>query len=257
MKILVLGDVVSDIGCDFLRKKLPSFKRFAGIDFCIVNGENSARGNGITPDSADRLFMAGVDFITTGNHTFRRREIYDYLDEKENIIRPINYAPQNPGKGYDVVDLGYCKIGIINLIGSIGLDCNQSPFACIDGAIKEIKKQTDIIFVDFHAEATSEKKAMGFYLDGKVTALFGTHTHVLTADERVLKGGTGYITDVGMCGVVDSVLGVDTDIIIRYLSTGMPERFDPAKGACMLNGCIFTVDEKTGRCLDVERVCVE
>ncbi len=257
MNILVLGDVVSGIGCDFVRKKLPAFKRLKGIDFCIANGENSATGNGITPDSAENLFRSGVDFITTGNHVYRRKEVYDFLDENEFIIRPANLNPSSPGKGFAIVDMGRYSVAVINLLGSMYGETHESPFACIDRILNEIKGKTDIILIDFHAEATSEKKAMGFYLDGKVSAVFGTHTHVLTADERVLEGGTGYITDLGMCGVIDSVLGVDKDIVISKFRTALPVRFDSAKGDCMLNGCIFTVDEKTGRCLSAERVCIE
>ena len=257
MNILVLGDVVSGIGCDFLRKKLPAFKRLKSIDFCIANGENSATGNGITPDSAEELFTCGVDFITTGNHVFRRKEVYSYLDENEFVIRPYNLYPGVPGRGAAVVDLGRYSVAVINLMGNMYSDSCDNVFRAVDKALEEIGKSTPVILVDLHAEATSEKKAMGFYLDGRVSAVFGTHTHVLTADERILPGGTGYITDIGMCGVKDSVLGVDKDIVIGKLRTGMPARFDPAEGSCMINGCIFTVDEKTGRCTAVERVCFE
>lgn len=252
MNILVLGDVVSEIGCEFVRKKLPALKKLKGIDFCIANGENSSTGNGITPFSAEYLFSSGVDFITTGNHVFRRKEVYDLLDESEFIIRPYNYYSGNPGKGFAVVDMGRCSVGIINLAGSMYLDKCLCPFDCADKAIDAIKDKTNIILVDFHAEATSEKKAVGYYLDGRVSAVFGTHTHVLTHDARILSGGTGYITDIGMCGVIDSVLGVDKDIVIDKFKRNMPVRFNPASGACMLNGCIFTIDEKTGKCTDTE-----
>lgn len=257
MNILVLGDVVSGIGCDFLRKKLPSFKRLKAIDFCIANGENSATGNGITPDSAEHLFTSGVDFITTGNHVFRRKEVYSYLDENEFVIRPYNLDSSVPGKGFALIDTGRYSVAVINLMGNMYSDCCENAFRAADRVLSEIAGRTNIILVDFHAEATSEKKAMGFYLDGRASAVFGTHTHVLTADERVLPGGTGYITDIGMCGVKDSVLGVDKDIIIEKFLTGMPARFDSAEGSCMINGCIFSIDEKTGRCLSVERVCFE
>lgn len=252
MNILVLGDVVSEAGCEFLRKKLPSLKKLKGIDFCIANGENSAAGNGITPFSAEYLFSSGVDFITTGNHVFRRKEVYDLLDESEFIIRPMNYHSSCPGKGYAVIDMGRYSVGILNLAGSMYLDKCSCPFECADKAIAEMKKQTNVILVDFHAEATSEKKALGFYLDGRVSALFGTHTHVQTNDAMVLSKGTGYITDVGMCGVIESVLGVDKDIVIDKFRSGMPVRFNPASGECMINGCIFTIDEKTGRCTATE-----
>ena len=257
MNILVLGDVVSDIGCGFVRKKLSSLKKLKGIDFCIANGENSAAGNGITPASANELFSAGVDFITTGNHVYRRKEIYDLLDENEFIIRPYNFPDGNPGKGYAVVDCGRCSIAVINLMGTMFMDSLGNPFYAADRALSQIKGQADIILVDFHAEATSEKQALGYYLDGKVSAVFGTHTHVLTADDRVLKNGTGYITDVGMCGVTDSVLGVKKELIIEKFRTNMPVRFDAASGDCMINGCIFTIDEKSGKCTSTEIVRIE
>lgn len=220
MNILVLGDVVGEIGCEFLRKKLPAFKKLKAIDFCVANGENSASGNGITPYSAEYLFSSGVDFITTGNHVFRRKEVYNLLDESEFIVRPQNFHSSCPGVGYKVVDLGFNSIGILNLSGTMYLDKCSCPFEEADNAIAEIKKQTNIIIVDFHAEATSEKKALGFYLDGKVSAFCGTHTHVQTSDATVLSNGTGYITDLGMCGVIDSVLGVDKDIVIKKFIHG-------------------------------------
>lgn len=257
MNILVLGDVVNREGCDFLQKKLPAFKKLKGIDFCIANGENSADGNGITPDSADRLFSSGVDFITTGNHVYRRKEIYDFLDENDFIIRPCNYSSKNPGRGSQVVDCGFFSIGIINVMGTMYMENLENPFHAIDREIEKIKEKTNIILVDFHAEATSEKKAMGFFLDSRVSAVFGTHTHVLTADATVLKGGTGYITDIGMCGVTESVLGVDKDIIIEKFRYNMPQRFDKATGSSSANGCIFTVDKATGRCTCAEAVSFE
>lgn len=254
MNILVLGDVVSDIGCDFVRKKLPAFKKFKGIDFCIANGENSAAGNGITPTSADELFCAGVDFITTGNHVYRRKEVYDLLDESDFIIRPYNFPEGNPGKGFKIVDCGRYSLAVINLMGTMFMDSLGNPFYAVDKVLEEVKGKTDIILVDFHAETTSEKQAMGYYLDGRVSAVFGTHTHVLTCDDRVLKNGTGYITDIGMCGVTDSVLGVKKELIIEKFRTNMPVRFDAASGECMINGCIFTIDEKSGKCLSTEIV---
>lgn len=254
MNILVLGDVVNETGCEFVRKKLPSLKKLKAIDFCVANGENSATGNGITPHSAEYLFSAGVDFITTGNHVFRRKEVYDLLDESDFIIRPYNYHKSSPGKGYSVIDAGRFSVGVLNLAGSMFLDKCDCPFESAKKAVEEIKKQTDIILVDFHAEATSEKKALGFFLDGEVSAFFGTHTHVLTNDADILPGGTGYITDIGMCGVIDSVLGVDKNIIIEKFRTNMPAKFNPANGPCMINGCIFTIDEKTGKCTAAETI---
>lgn len=254
MNILVLGDVVGSCGCDFIRKTLPGFKKLKAIDFTIANGENSSDGNGITPFSAEHLFTSGVDFITTGNHVFRRKEVYDFLDDNESIIRPYNYNGANPGKGVAVADTGMYKIAVINLMGNMFMEALDNPFYAADKALKEISDQTDIILVDFHAEATSEKQALAYYLDGRVSAVYGTHTHVLTYDNRILSKGTGYITDVGMCGVTDSVLGVEKQIVIDKFMTNMPVRFDYAKGPCTIGGCIFTIDDKTGKCLDTEIV---
>lgn len=257
MNILVLGDVVSDAGCEFIRKKLPAFKKLKAIDFTVANGENSSSGNGITPFSADHLFTSGVDFITTGNHVYRRKEIYDYLDDNENIIRPYNYSASNPGRGYAVVDTGFYKIGIINLMGTMFMESLENPFIAADRALGKIKNEANIILVDFHAETTSEKQALAYYLDGRISALFGTHTHVLTNDDRVLPAGTGYISDAGMCGVIDSVLGVEKEIVINKFINNMPARFNHASGKCMINGCIFTIDEKTGKCTATEAVRFE
>lgn len=247
--------MVSDKGCEFLRKRLPSLKKLKGIDFCIANGENSAVGNGITPHSADFLFDSGVDFITTGNHVFRRREIYDYLDEKNGIIRPANFYSEAPGRGYAVADLGFTSVAVINLSGCVYMDRCENPFICVDRILEKIPCKIKI--VDFHAEATAEKGALGYYLDGKVSAVFGTHTHVLTADAKILPGGTGFITDVGMTGPKNSILGVKPEISVSWMKTGMPARFDTADGDCMLNGCIFEIDNKTGRCLGVEAIDIE
>lgn len=257
MNILVLGDVVSDAGCEFIRKKLSAFKKLKAIDFTVANGENSSAGNGITPYSAEHLFTSGVDFITAGNHVYRRKEIFDFLDDNENIIRPYNYPCVNPGRGYAVVDTGFYKIGVLNLMGTMFMENLENPFQAADRAIEKIKAETNIILVDFHAEATSEKQALAYYLDGRVSAFFGTHTHVLTNDDRILPSGTGYISDAGMCGVIDSVLGVEKEIVINKFITGMPARFDHAKGKCMINGCIFTIDDKTGKCLSTEAVRFE
>ncbi|MCM1364727.1 MAG: TIGR00282 family metallophosphoesterase [Faecalibacterium sp.] len=256
MNILVLGDVVSSSGCRFVRQKLTALKKLKHIDLCIANGENSAKGNGITPDSANYLFASGVDFITGGNHSFRRSEVYPLLDERDDVIRPYNFPLAAPGKGVGIIDMGRTRVAVINLMGTMYMEALANPFYACEQALKE----TDgckIVLVDFHAEATSEKKALGFYLDGKVSAFFGTHTHVQTADECILPGGTGYITDLGMCGTYDSVLGVDKNIVINKFRTNLPARFDTADDLeCMINGCIFEIDEKSGKCVDVERVSI-
>lgn len=256
MNILVVGDVVSAAGCEFLRSVLPSYKKLKGIDLCIANGENSAVGNGITPTSANYLFDSGVDFITTGNHVYRRREFYEMLDEREDIIRPANFYKENPGRGYSIIDLGFLKVGIINLSGAVYMDKCENPFTTVDEILPKLS-DCRIILVDFHAEATAEKRAMGFYLDGRASAVFGTHTHVLTADAGLLPKGTAYITDIGMTGVKHSSLGVKPEISIEWLKTGMPARFDAAEGACMMNGCIFEIDNKTGKVTGLEAVNIE
>ena len=255
MNILAIGDVVSDRGCEFLRARLPAFKKLKSIDFTIVNGENSAVGNGILPSSANHIFDSGADIITTGNHVFRRKEIYDFLDEKADIIRPANYHREVPGKGYAVIDLGYTQVAVINLSGRVYMEDCANPFDTADEILSKIRCKS--IIVDFHAEATAEKAALAYYLDGRVSAVFGTHTHVQTADARVLPGGTGFISDIGMTGVKDSVIGVKPELSVRYIRTGLPTRFDAADGPCFMNGCIFEIDNGTGKCLSVEPVIVE
>lgn len=254
MNLLAIGDVIAAQGCDFLRQKLPAFKRWKQIDYCIANAENSAAGNGVTPFSAQSLLDSGVDFLTTGNHVYKRREVYDFLEENKNILRPANFCAQNPGKGFAKVDLGRTMLGVINLAGISFMDPVENPFRCVDALLEELR-DCRMIVVDFHAEATSEKRALGFYLDGKVSALWGTHTHVQTADEQILPGGTGYITDLGMTGAKHSVLGVQPELSVSWLKTGLPTRFDTVtQGEFMLNGCIFELDAASGKTLSVERV---
>lgn len=254
MNILVLGDVVSQCGCEKIRAAVPGFKKLKNIDLCIANGENSAKGNGITPQSADFLFSSGVDFITTGNHAFRRAEMYDYFDESDFVIRPYNYPSGAPGRGIGIIDMGRIQVGVLNLSGTMFMESLENPFYAADKALEELK-DCRIRLVDFHAETTSEKLAMGYYLDGKVSAVFGTHTHVQTSDERILEKKTGYITDLGMCGPQESVLGVKKEIVIRKFRTNMPVHFETQEDLpCEINGCIFCIDEKSGNCIDIERV---
>ncbi len=248
MRVLTVGDVCAPDGCDFALRTIPEIKHREGIDLVIVNGENSAAGNGITPQSAEILFAAGADVITGGNHSLRRKEILDMLDENPFLLRPDNIEAEN-GSGYCLIDKGRYQAAVINLSGQIYLDNVHAlnPFKSVDTLIGRARADgAKYIFVDFHAEATSEKRAMGFYLDGRVTALFGTHTHVQTADAQILPKSTGYITDLGMTGVINSVLGVKTEIIINRLRDGDPHKFEQESGKCMLNGCIFDADEKTG-----------
>ncbi len=257
MRIFCIGDVVGSIGCKFLREKLPVLKKHYGINLVICNGENSADGNGITPSSAQFLFDSGVDIITLGNHSFRRKEAYDTIEENPFIVRPANFPDgTTPGKGMCTVDMGKNRVTVINIMGSAYMDNNlDCPFKKIDSLIE--KAESKIIIVDFHAEATGEKRAMGYYLDGRVSAVFGTHTHVQTADEQVLPKGTGYITDVGMTGTIHSVLGVKSELIISKLKNKLPVRFDLADGDCKLNGIIFNIDENSGKTIDVMRLEVK
>lgn len=259
MNILCIGDVIGKPGCEFLRRTLPSFKRLKGVDLCIANGENSefGRAKGLTRTSAEHLFTSGVDVITTGNHIFSQSDCYDYLEENAFIARPANLAYEGaPGHGIVTVDLGRLSVAVINLSGMVYMDYAVNPFTRIEALLPAVQ-DCKIRLVDFHAEATSEKRAMGFVLDGRVSAVFGTHTHVQTADEQILPGGTGYITDLGMTGPLDSILGVEKEIIIEKFRTHMPVRFKIADGACSLCGCLFTIDEHSGLCTAVERVQIQ
>ena len=253
MNILALGDVVGGIGCRFLRKHLPTLKKMKGIDLVIANGENSSDGNGLTPTSAQYLFDSGVDVVTSGNHSFRRKESYEFYDSCPYLLRPANYPPAAPGKGLCIVDMGRIQVGVINLMGIVYMESMESPF---DAADRLLAQETlpKITLVDFHAEATGEKRALAEYLDGRVSAVFGTHTHVQTADECVLEKGTGFLSDLGMTGPIHSVLGVKSELVIQKLRTKMPVRFDFAEGDCHICGAIFSIDEKTGKTMSVERV---
>jgi metallophosphoesterase (TIGR00282 family) len=254
MKILAIGDIVGKNGCEFLKNKLPILKKRENIDLVIANGENSAEGNGITPESAKFIFSSEADIITTGNHVFKRKEIRDFLGKHPSIIRPANYPPKTtPGKGFCIAQVRNIKIAIINLMGIVYLENLRCPFETIDDILKELSECT-IKIVDFHAEATAEKRALGFYLDGKISAMFGTHTHVQTSDETILPFGTGYITDVGMTGVIDSILGVKKDIIIKRHIEKLPMRFENASGECKMECVLFDIDEITGLTNNMQRL---
>lgn len=253
MNIFAIGDVVGSGGCRFLREHLPSFKKLKGIDLVIANGENAADGNGLTPAAADFLFSSGVDVVTTGNHAFRRKESYDAYEKEPYLLRPANFPPGTPGKGYCIIDKGRVQVGVINLMGTVYLESLDCPFRTMD-QILPLVSDAKIIIVDFHAEATAEKRAMGFYLDGRISGLFGTHTHVQTADETVLPNGTGYITDAGMTGPVLSVLGIKPSLAIAKMKSKLPVRFENAPSPCMLNGILFDVDDSTGTVRHVERI---
>lgn len=256
IKILCVGDVVGSQGCDFLREKLTKFKKDNAIDLCIVNGENSAVGNGMLPSSCEHILTSGADMITGGNHSLKRREIHSYLDSSENVLRPENYGDGVWGRGYGIIDKGAYRVGVINLMGRVWLEGHRDPFETADRIIDELKKETKIILVDFHAEATAEKKALGYYLDGRVSAIFGTHTHIQTADAQIMKNGTGYITDLGMTGPEESVLGVKKEIIIEKFRKGFTTLFETADTPCFMQGCVFSIDRDTAKTVSVEAITV-
>ncbi len=253
LNVLAIGDVVGTAGCQFLREKLPLLKRSEKIDLVIANGENSADGNGITPSSARFLFDSGVDIITAGNHTFRRKECYSLFDECEFLLRPANYPNgTTPGKGYTVYDMGRTRVAVVNLLGTMYLESLDDPFATMDNILQKIDSK--IIVLDFHAEATAEKIAMCYYLDGKVSAVFGTHTHVQTADERIFKNGTGYITDVGMTGPYESVLGVKPELAVKKFKEKLPVRFETATGRCKMDCIKFVINDQSGKTEGLKRM---
>ena len=251
-KVLAVGDVVGNPGLERIRRHLRQLKRATGADFVVVNGEN-ASVVGITPSQAEDILDAGADVITLGNHSFIRREIVPFLEESDRIIRPANYAPQVPGRGWTVQQTRFGEVTLIDLIGRCEMDYGpDNPFLLIDKILKQVDSR--FILVEFHAEATSEKLAMGYMLDGRVSALWGTHTHVPTADARVLPKGTGYVTDLGMTGPRDSVMGIQAELSIAKFRGDLPERYRWAGGPTKLEGALFTLDSETGKCLKVERV---
>lgn len=252
MKLIMLGDVVGDLGTNAVLNYLPSLKRKYDADTVIINGENSAQGNGILPSSAKKLFDAGADCITTGNHVFRRREIYEELDRQTGIIRPLNFCSKNPGSGVYIIDRLRYKIAVVNLMGVVNMEPLKNPFDTMDELLQQLS--ADVVILDFHAETTSEKRALGFYLDGRISLMAGTHTHVQTADEQILKNGTGYITDLGMCGPFYSVLGIKPENAIARFKTAMPTRFENSDGECIISGIFADIDEKTGKCRFIERI---
>lgn len=254
MKILVVGDVVGQIGVAHIEKNLWKIRNEKGIDFCVLNGENASEIGGLCRNDALRLLDAGADVITLGNHTWGRRDLHEMLDQSECIIRPANYAQGVPGIGYTTLKVFGYRMLCINLIGTVHMEPEASPFHAVDKILKSEKGSYDIVIVDFHAEATSEKIAMGRYLDGRVSVVFGTHTHVQTADEQVLPGGTAYITDVGMSGPMNGILGVESNIIIQRFLTHMPARFVVADGDVKAHGAIVDVDETTGKATKIQRI---
>ena len=243
MRILFIADVFGKPGRRMVEKRLPGLRKELELDFVVANGENAADGVGITSSIARALFGAGVDVITLGNHAYRQREVYSYLDSEPRIIRPANMASSGPGRGETVVTAGNgARVGVINLLGHLFLDPTVSPFETAPRMVAAMRERADVILVDFHAEATSEKMGLARLLDGSVTAVIGTHTHVQTNDPTVLAGGTAFLTDAGMTGPHDSVIGVRTDLILRRFTTQLPVRFEPAEGDVRIEGALIECD---------------
>ncbi len=256
MKILLIGDIVGVCGTNFIKENLSSIAKQYGIDMIIANGENSAKGNGIDKASAETLISAGVDVITTGNHVWHKYEMLDYIETNENVIRPANYPPNTPGYGYVIYKVMGTKVLVMNVLGTVYLDSLACPFETVEKILKREEGSYDISILDVHAEATSEKAAIARYFDGRITAVVGTHTHVQTADERLLPNGTAFITDLGMTGAYESILGVETERVLSRFLTKMPARFVQAEGECQFNAAIVTVDESTNKATKIERVFI-
>lgn len=250
MRILMIGDVVGGPGRRALARVVPTLKSNYGIDLVIANGENGAGGRGLTPSTADEIFAAGVDVITSGNHIWGQKEILEYLDSDIPVLRPLNYPPGVPGRGFVKIK----GVTVVNLIGRTFLANVDCPFRCMENLLADMGQESSIIVVDFHAEATSEKVVMGWYLDGRVSAVVGTHTHVPTADARVLPMGTAHVTDVGMVGPRDSVLGVRPERIVSHFTTQLPARFEVARGPVIFNSVLLEIDPVSRRATSIVRM---
>ena len=252
MNILAIGDVVGAVGTEFFLEKIPVLKEKYNVDLCVVNAENASDNNGISRRTAETLLSGGADVLTLGNHAFRQKDANSLLHNEKRIVRPANFPEGTSGSGVYQFEKNGKKIAVINLIGRVYLDYYDCPFTTIDRLLEKIN--ADIIIVDFHAEATSEKITMGWYLDGRVSALYGTHTHVITADEKIMPKGTGYITDIGMTGPYYSCLGVKREIALKRFKSCIPQRFEFAEGKAQLNGAVFTIDEETNKTTKIEKV---
>ncbi|MEW6607303.1 MAG: TIGR00282 family metallophosphoesterase [bacterium] len=253
MRVLVIGDIVGKKGRQVIKALLPNIKQEYQIDLCVANGENLAGGFGLTQKTANEVFTAGVDVLTSGNHVWSKKEIYEII-ENENILRPLNYPTGVPGRGYNLYKVQNDLLCVINLAGRVFIDELDCPFRVVLPEITKIREKTKNIIVDMHAEATSEKVAMGWYLDGKVSAVIGTHTHVQTADERILPEGTAYITDAGMTGPRDSIIGIKKEIVLKKFLTQIPLRFEVAKGIGQIGGVLVEIDTSTGKAKSIIRI---
>jgi metallophosphoesterase (TIGR00282 family) len=255
MKLLFIGDIVGEPGRRALRLMLPAMKEAEGLGFVVANGENSAGGNGITPSTAAEIFAAGVDVITSGDHLWDQREVLKLLESEPRFLRPINHAPAVQGRGSTVIDLPTgLKIGVLNVQGRSFMQPMDNPFLAARAEVELLRESTPMIFVDVHAEATSEKIAMARMLDGLVSGVVGTHTHVQTADERVFPGGTAFLCDAGFTGPHDSVLGREVEPVLRRFMTGIPQRFEVARGRILLQGAVIEIDTHSGKAISIRRV---
>lgn len=254
MKILAVGDIVGRTGINKFKLEVPKLVEENSIDFVIVNGENAADGSGLTEKMYRELLANKANVVTMGNHTWGKKDIFGFIDDKR-IIRPANYSNNNPGKGYRIYECKGKKIAVMNLIGRVTMGVlSENPFLVAKDIIDRIKNLVDIIVIDMHAEATAEKIALAYYLNGDATIIFGTHTHVQTADEKIMKNGTAYITDLGMTGPIDSIIGMNIESSIKRFETSLPEKYKVAEGDAMLNGCIFEIDDNTNRVTNIKRI---
>jgi len=257
MRVLFIGDIVGSGGRGTLQTYLPRLKRKYQPTFTIVNGENAAGGRGITEKIAKSFFELGAGAITMGNHTWDNKEIFEFIDNENKLIRPANFPPGTPGVGYTFIRSNQHELAVINLMGRTFLPATDCPFRTVDQLLDKIRQRTPYIFVDFHAEATSEKQAMGWFLDGRVTAVVGTHTHVQTGDPRILPKGTAYITDVGMVGPYDSILGMETEAVLKKFLTQLPVRFEVAEGRMQLNGVIIDINPVSGKAVNIKTIRID
>ena len=256
MKILAVGDIVGESGVKKLKEELPKIKKEKNIDFVITNGENSAGGMGLNEKNFKDIMEAGTNVVTMGNHTWGKKDIFKFIDNP-NLLRPANYPKGVVGKGLGIYECKGKKIAVMNFLGRVDLNIlTENPFVLVKEMVEEIKDEVDMIFIDFHAEATAEKIAMGRFLDGKVTAVFGTHTHVQTADEQILPNGTAYITDLGMTGPKESVIGMNIQASLKRFETTLPEKYKLAEGLCIFNAVVFEIDDETNKSKSIERIFI-
>ena len=256
MKILAVGDIVGESGVKKLKEELPKIKKEKNIDFVITNGENSAGGMGLNEKNFKDIMEAGTNVVTMGNHTWGKKDIFKFIDNP-NLLRPANYPKGVVGKGLGIYECKGKKIAVMNFLGRVDLNIlTENPFVLVKEMVEEIKDEVDMIFIDFHAEATAEKIAMGRFLDGKVTAVFGTHTHVQTADEQILPNGTAYITDLGMTGPKESVIGMNIQASLKRFETTLPEKYKLAEGVCIFNAVVFEIDDETNKAKSIERIFI-